>query len=444
MLIFVKLLPPLGYYLDSTFSIIPNVGVAIPNSATKDELLNGLNVEVNDLAVSIKIKSSSENCISEVIYPIGGVQPTTTTTTVFVTTTTTVAPTTTTTTSTTTIAPTTTTTTSTSTTTTTTIPPCKCYKIQNNSSSGTVSGLYNPCDGLGTFLIAPTNYAYLCTRYENSIIYILNGSLATIEEILNSSPEYDYCPCSGVIPTTTTTTAAPTTTTSTTSTTTTTTTTLPPYYEWNASSIYATQEQVITVGCENINTYYTETYSGFSEIFLDSSLTTPVPLTGFITINDGVNVFIVEIVAGNVSSIVPFGKCDSIHVLLSFYETAPISGTRYLRVRGTVTKDVVLNNLNINGQFLTHSTNDCTGAVIGGAPVGFALTIPAGTPSGNYIDTPILVPSATPVPRESIYLNLLTVGGDNITTTIQFIDVSSNSYGIFSTFGTCYDITLVP
>jgi hypothetical protein len=444
MLVFIKLLPPLGYYLDSTFSIIPNVGVAIPNTASKEDLLNGLNVEVNDLAVSIKIKSSGENCISEIIYPIGGIQTTTTsTTTIFVTTTTTtVAPTTTSTTS---VAPVTTTSTSTtSTTSTTTLPPCKCYKIQNISSSGSVYGTYNPCDGLGTFLIAPTKYSYLCTRYESSIFYISNGSLAIEQEVLNTDPDYDYCPCSGVIPTTTSTTTIPSTTTSTSTSTTTTTTTLAPFYEWNASSIYTTQEQVIAVGCENFTTYYTATYSDFTEIFLDSDLTNPVPLSGFITINDGTNVFIVEIILGNVSSIIPFGLCDSVHIVISVYETAPIAGVRYLKLRATVTKDVVLDTLNINGQFLTHSTNDCTGSVIGLAPVGFSLIIPASTVTGTFIDTPVLVPSTTPLPRESVYLNNLTVGGDNITSTMQFIDVNSTSYGIFSTFGTCFDITLTP
>ena len=41
MTIFVKILPLLGYYTGPTFSITPNIGVAIPDTFTKQELLAG-------------------------------------------------------------------------------------------------------------------------------------------------------------------------------------------------------------------------------------------------------------------------------------------------------------------------------------------------------------------------------------------------------------------
>jgi len=67
MTIFVKLLEPLGYYLGPTFSLTPSVGSATPSTATKTELLEGIEIEVANNASSIKIKSLG-GCSNEIVY----------------------------------------------------------------------------------------------------------------------------------------------------------------------------------------------------------------------------------------------------------------------------------------------------------------------------------------------------------------------------------------
>lgn len=107
MNVFIQLFPPLGFYLGPTFSLTPNVGTATPSTATKDELLNGIDVVLSDSsATTVEITSLGNVCSNSIILPVSNQTTTTSTTS-----TTTIAPPTTT--STTTVAlPTTTTTTS--------------------------------------------------------------------------------------------------------------------------------------------------------------------------------------------------------------------------------------------------------------------------------------------------------------------------------------------
>lgn len=103
MNVFLKLNDGIGISLGPNFAIKANIGLVTPNTLTKDVLLAGTLVSVNDLATTITIESTG-SCTNSLTLNID--TPTTTTTTIAPTTTTTVAPTT----STTTVLPTTSTT----------------------------------------------------------------------------------------------------------------------------------------------------------------------------------------------------------------------------------------------------------------------------------------------------------------------------------------------
>ena len=111
MNVLLKLNDGLGISLGPNFAIKANIGTVLPSTLTKEELLAGTLVTVDDLATTITIESAGD-CTNSLTLNI--TSPTTTTTTAAPTTTTTTAATTTTTTT----APTTTTTTAATTTTT--------------------------------------------------------------------------------------------------------------------------------------------------------------------------------------------------------------------------------------------------------------------------------------------------------------------------------------
>lgn len=476
MQVFLQLNSPLGPNLGPNFNLTADVGLVSPSTANAASLLAGIIVNVSSLATSITITSVGQ-CTNNIVLPI--TQPTTTTTT------------------------------SSTTTSTTTLPPCKCFKIQNNSSTVSVSGTYNPCDGLGTFLIAPTQSVYICTRYESSIDFVLGESSASISEIINSNPSYPNCPCSGIIPTTTSTTLPPCSefcfsitnpdlflvssysfticygasftefidpgqtkyvcastvtpapglvvtnigscVTCNTSTTTTSTTTMP-VYEWQISTLLTTLEEAITIGCDNTNTFYTDVYptdpAFINTIFYtDSSLTTqaytPPNDTGWITITNGVDIWLVRLLAGFVFETIYFGECNSSHIVVQLYkDNTEIVGTNPndIKVKFTVSNNTVLNNLIINGSLITYSSDTCTGIVNSG--VGFTYTIPAGSVIGY---TAMTGPLVSGVGVESGKITSLTAGATTITSTIQVVTVGGNKYVILSIYNVCYDLpTTIP
>lgn len=86
---YIKLLPPIGYYLGPNFSLTTNVGIVTPNIVTKDQLIEGINVILsNSNASQLIIKSLGEECDNQIILEI----TTTSTTTTSSTTTTTTIP----------------------------------------------------------------------------------------------------------------------------------------------------------------------------------------------------------------------------------------------------------------------------------------------------------------------------------------------------------------
>lgn len=279
MIVFLKLLEPLGYYLGPTFSLTPNVGSAIPSTATRQQLLTGINVIVSDGATHIKIKSLGEQCSTEVEYPIG--IPTTTTTT-------TIAPPTTTTTT----SGLTTTTTTTSTTTTTTVNSDFCITFGTESfiplnldipSLGNAPfqndrPVYNLSDFFG---VGVTAYIY----YDGTQWVYFNSDLGGVFQTLASTSNYPIsdgvtapfwnppcllcttrgailttvfgpCPSTTTTSSTSTTTSTSTSTTSTTSTSSTSTTTAPVYYTFGDSGRGNTVPEACSDSAANARIFY--------------------------------------------------------------------------------------------------------------------------------------------------------------------------------------------
>jgi hypothetical protein len=365
------------------------------------------------------------------------------------------SPTTTSTTSTSTTSTSTTSTTSTSTTSTTTIPPttttttaapgtCKCYKIRNTSSTGTVSGSYNPCNGSGgSILISPSQSQYICTTNESSINYILNGNLTIRTEVTSSMSDYAYCPCSG-LPTPTT--IPPSTTTSTSTTTlpptTTTTTTI---YTWAASAAFPELSQSLSLGCSNQFTYYTKLHptnpdfenQSNSILYNNSSVTTPVNIpapNSFLTISSGNDIWNIQILnpTSGIVDAIYLGKCNSPHIFVNV-DKYGASGSENLRLQFLIDNANINSNITITGTLMTFSAISCQGSPTN-ANVPFSYTIPSGTTSGSILYSSNLI-SGVNILSAKIY-NLI-VGGVSISNIIQDVDISTTKYLIISQINSC-------
>lgn len=447
MEVFVKLLPHLGYYLGPTFKIIPNIGLSVPDIFTKEQLLNGVYVDIPNSATSIKIKSLGEQCQNEITYPIG-IPTTTTTTTVGPSTTTSTSSTSTSTSTSTSSTSTSTTSTSTSSTTsTTTLPPCKCYKITNTSTTATVLGNYSQCDGLGTIIVLPLSSIYICA-YENTIVYTANGGVATQQVRTNLDPDYASCPCSGITTSTSTSTSTSTTSTST-STSTTSTTTAPLPFQWTGPSVGLDLESaLIAYGCNYSNTYYTELDLDdpaiiSNNLYTNSALTNVASsLNDYITLTNGTNLYLVELVGGLITNVIDLGNCNSPWIIITIEKLnicvpGPGSDINVLLAKYEVDKNATTNNLLISGNYIKYNGDVCTSPsgglnplttynVPAGSPVGFSYTTPGGMTSGVGI--------------ESVKITSLVVEGNTITNPIQVITVGGNKYVVFSPIGECLDL----
>jgi hypothetical protein len=193
----------LGSGLGPNFNITANTGSVTPNTGTRDQLLAGWLVSIDDAATLLTVTSVGE-CTNAISASIPCTPPTTTTSTSTTSTSTSTS------TSTTTTEPTTTTSTSTSTTSTTTTPPtCHNYQIEGAPS---IDVEWIECDGT-TNSDTVTTAIVVCAQTGTVIQTGGEGNITQLSE------------CSTTTTSTSTTTTEPTTTTSTSTTSTSTSTT---------------------------------------------------------------------------------------------------------------------------------------------------------------------------------------------------------------------------
>lgn len=202
MNVVVKLYSGLGSSMGTTFSISANVGgAAIPNTATLQELLDGVIVSVNNLATVITVTSIG-TCTDSIQLPI--VPPPTTTTT----------------------STTSTTTTSTTSTTTTTTNGYNFYNAEIYDC--TISTDCSLPNGYAKVKF-PLSFSVTIGRYYSLDTFtwfkITSAISPDVASDLTGAIESAFCPCNATTTTTTTTTTTSTTTTAPPTTTTTSTTT---------------------------------------------------------------------------------------------------------------------------------------------------------------------------------------------------------------------------